>query len=189
MTVLATKTPDSLDETREQPDIETTDTSSPKWAQPAERQTIEPFNRLHVAKVKRSELILFTTQLAVMLDSGVALIDALDAIAEQAEHGSFKMIIMNVAETIKSGENFSKALVAYPKVFNSMFISMVRASEASGKMVEMLRVLSGYLSFEAETRKQIKGALTYPFIMALMAVPTRRSPGWRGLTQRTPAIP
>jgi type IV pilus assembly protein PilC len=170
MTVLATKTPDSLGETREQQDSETTDTSSPKWAQPAGRQTAEPFNRLHAAKVKRSELILFTTQLAVMLDSGVALSDALDAIAEQAEQGSFKMIIMDVARSIKSGENFSKALVAYPKVFNSMFISMVRASEASGEMVEMLRVLSGYLSFEAETRKQIKGALTYPFVMALMAV-------------------
>jgi type IV pilus assembly protein PilC len=51
-----------------------------------------------------------------------------------------------------------------------MFISMVRASEASGKMVEMLRVLSGYLTFETETRKRIKGALTYPFVMALMAV-------------------
>jgi len=51
-----------------------------------------------------------------------------------------------------------------------MFISMVKASEASGKMPEMLRVLSGYLSFESETRKRIKGALTYPFIMALMAV-------------------
>ncbi|MHC4084047.1 MAG: type II secretion system F family protein [Planctomycetota bacterium] len=170
MTVLATKTPDSLGETREQQDSETTDTSSPKWAQPAARQTVEPFNRLGAAKVKRSELILFTTQLAVMLDSGVALSDALDAIAEQAEQGSFKMIIMDVARSIKSGENFSKALVAYPKVFNSMFISMVRASEASGEMVEMLQVLSGYLSFEAETRKQIKGALTYPFVMALMAV-------------------
>jgi type IV pilus assembly protein PilC len=170
MTVLATKTPDSLGETREQPDSETTVTSPLRWAKPADRHTAESFNHLHVAKVKRTELILFTTQLAVMLDSGVALSDALDAIAEQAEQCSFKMIIMDVAETIKSGENFSKALLAYPKVFNSMFISMVRASEASGKMVEMLRVLSGYLSFEAETRKQIKGALTYPFIMALMAV-------------------
>jgi hypothetical protein len=107
MTVLATKNPDSLGETCEQPDIEATDTSPQKWAQPVDRQTVEPFNRLHAAKVKRSELILFTTQLAVMLDSGVALSDALDAIAEQAEHGSFKMIIMEVAETIKSGENFS----------------------------------------------------------------------------------
>jgi len=105
-----------------------------------------------------------------MLDSGVVLSDALDAIAEQAEDGTLKMIIMDVAETVKSGENFSKALASYPKVFNSMFISMVKASEASGKMVEMLRVLSGYLNFESETRKRIKGALTYPIIMATMAV-------------------
>jgi len=125
---------------------------------------------LYRAKVKQSELILFTTQLSVMLDSGVVLSDALDAIAEQAEHGIFKMIIINVAERVKSGDNFSKALAGYSKVFNTMFISMVKASEASGRMAEMLNVLSGYLSFESETRKRIKGALTYPFIMALMAV-------------------
>jgi len=122
------------------------------------------------AKVKQADLILFTTQLSVMLDSGVVLSDALDAIAEQAEHGTFKTIVMDVAETVKSGEDFSKALASYPKVFNSMFISMVRASEASGRMAEMLGVLSGYLNFESETRKRIKGALTYPFIMALMSV-------------------
>ena len=122
------------------------------------------------AKVKSTELILFTTQLSVMLDSGVVLSDALDAIAEQAENDTFKTIILEISKRIKSGENFSKALTGYPKVFNSMFISMVKASEASGKMAEMLNVLSGYLNFESETRKRIKGALTYPFIMALMAV-------------------
>ncbi len=125
---------------------------------------------LYRARVKHAELILFTTELSVMLDSGVVLSDALDAIAEQAEQGAFRMIIMDVAERVKGGENFSQALISYPRVFNSMFISMVRASEASGRMAEMLSVLSGYLSFEAETRKRIKGALTYPFIMALMAV-------------------
>jgi type IV pilus assembly protein PilC len=125
---------------------------------------------LYRIKVKQSELILFTTQLSVMLDSGVVLSDALDAIVAQAEHGAFKMIIMDVAERVKSGENFSKALAGYSKVFDTMFVSMVRASEASGRMAEMLDVLSGYLNFESETRKRIKGALTYPFIMALMAV-------------------
>ncbi len=121
-------------------------------------------------KVKQPELILFTTQLSVMLDSGVVLSDALDAIAEQAQYSTFKMIITELAEAVKRGENFSEALSEYPKVFSSMFISMVKASEASGKMAEMLEVLSDYLSFEAETHRQIKGALTYPFIMALMAV-------------------
>ena len=133
-------------------------------------QTVAAIPKVYRGKVKQSELILFTTQLAVMLDSGVVLSDALDAIAEQADDTTFKMIIMSVAETVKGGENFSKALASYPKVYNSMFVSMVKASEASGKMSEMLRVLSGYLDFEVETRKRIKGALTYPFIMAMMAV-------------------
>jgi len=171
MAALATKTTEELDFTNQ--------AEKPKSSAASDFQMqkghLEPrpqaaAQRLYRAKVKQAELILFTTQLAVMLDSGVVLSDALDAIAEQAEHGAFKMIVMDVAETVKGGENFSKALVNYPKVFNSMFISMVKASEASGRMAEMLRVLSGYLDFEAETRKRIKGALTYPFIMVLMAV-------------------
>lgn len=138
-----------------------------------QQAAIPPHSGLYEAKVKQVELILFTTQLSVMLDSGVVLSDALDAIAESAlwrKHGTFKVVIMDIAEKVKSGENFSKALADYPKIFNSMFISMVKTSEASGKMAEMLNVLSGYLSFESDTRKRIKGALTYPFIMALMAV-------------------
>lgn len=139
-------------------------------AEPLKRLAFEPSSRLRNAKVKHAELILFTTELSVMLDSGVVLSDALDAIVEQADNDKFKMIIADLAETVKGGETFSEALTAYPKVFNAMFISMVKASEASGRMVEMLQVLSGYLNFESETRKRIKGALTYPFIMALMAV-------------------
>lgn len=168
MTMVATKSAQVPGEPAIQPGKDTVKPAQ-RWER-VDRQAAEPFNPLRSAKVKQADLILFTTQLAVMLDSGVALSDALDAIAEQAEQGKFKMIIMEVAETIKGGENFSAALLAYPKVFSSMFISMVKASEASGRMVEMLTVLSGYLSFESETRKRIKAALTYPFIMALMAV-------------------
>jgi len=127
--------------------------------------------RLKSARVKPTDLILFTTQLSVMLDSGVVLSDALDAIAVQTPaQNVFKGIIEDTADTVKNGENFSKALAAYPKAFNSMFVSMVKASEASGKMAEMLSVLSGYLNFELETRKRIKGALTYPLIMAFLGL-------------------
>ena len=168
MSMLATTSEQVSDEAAIRPE-RAMKKAAQRWDR-AEHRAVENFNPLRTAKVKQNDLILFTTQLAVMLDSGVALSDALDAISEQSEQGTFKTIITEVAETIKSGENFSAALLAYPRVFSSMFISMVRASEASGKMVEMLRVLSGYLSFEAETRKRIKGALTYPFIMALMAV-------------------
>ncbi len=121
-------------------------------------------------KVKRSELILFTTQLSVMLESGVVLSDALEAITQQMKPGTFRIILTEIVGTINSGESFSLALTPYPRVFNSMFVSMVRASEASGKMPEMLNVLSGYLNADAETRKQVKGAMIYPFIMLMMAV-------------------
>jgi type IV pilus assembly protein PilC len=114
-------------------------------------------------------LIFFTTQLAVMLDSGVVLSDALDAIGEQSAPSSFKTIIESVAEKVKNGQCFSASLAFYPNAFSPMFISMVKASEASGKMVLMLQVLSEYISFEQDTRRQIKAALTYPLVMAIMA--------------------
>lgn len=137
----------------------------PAWAaQPAGQE------RLSNVKVKQTDLIMFTTQLSVMLDSGVVLSDALDAIAQQKEQGPFRRLIEETSERVKSGENLSRVLQFYPRTFSPMFVSMVRASEASGKMVEMLRVLSSYLEFETDTRKGIKSALTYPVIMALMAV-------------------
>jgi type IV pilus assembly protein PilC len=131
---------------------------------------IEWSERLYRARVKSGDLILFTTQLAVMLDSGVVLSDALDAIAEQAGDARFRAVVLDIAERVKGGDNFSKAMAFYPCIFNTMYVSMVKASEASGRMVDMLTVLTGYLNFEAQTRKQIKGAMTYPLIMVLMAI-------------------
>jgi type IV pilus assembly protein PilC len=120
-------------------------------------------------RVKQNELIFFATQLAVMLDSGVVLSDALDAIGQQSAPCSFKTIIESVAEKVKNGQCFSASLACYPTVFTPMFISIVKASEASGKMVQMLQTLSEYLNFEQDTRRQIKSALTYPLAMAIMA--------------------
>jgi type IV pilus assembly protein PilC len=139
----------------------------------AEASAVEgrrPSSELSRTRVKTSDLILFTTQLSVMLDSGVILSDALDAISAQAPDPRFKAVMQDLSERVKSGEPFSKALSYYPNVFDSMFTSMVRASEASGKMVQMLTVLTGYLNFEADTRKRVLGALTYPIIMVLMAI-------------------
>jgi type IV pilus assembly protein PilC len=128
------------------------------------------WTHLDLQKVSINELILFTTQLSVMLASGVVLSDALDAISDQTKPSPFKMIISDVSERIKSGDSFSAALMAYPKAFNPMFISMVRASEASGRTAEMLEVLNDYLTFESETRKQVKSAMLYPFVMMFMAI-------------------
>ena len=121
-------------------------------------------------RVKEADLILFATQLSVMLDSGVVLSDAIEAIAGQMRQSVFREVVEDLAGRIRNGESFSAALTAYPGIFNSMFISMVKASEASGRMSEMLDVLSGYLNSDADTRKQIKSAMIYPLAMLLMAV-------------------
>lgn len=121
-------------------------------------------------KVKNSELILFTTQLSVMLDAGVVLSDALEAIGEQYGPVVFRDVIFDIADRIKNGECFSIALSKYPRIFNTMFLSMVQASEASGRMSEMLDVLNGYLDADAQTRKQVKGAMLYPLIMMVMSI-------------------
>ena len=116
-------------------------------------------NEMANLKVKSSDLILFTTQLSIMLDSGVVLSDAIEVIAEQSNPGNFRDIIEDIAERIKNGDSFSKALANYPKVFNSMFISMVRASEASGQMPEMLTILSGYINDDDETKKKVESEI------------------------------
>ncbi|MHC4114580.1 MAG: type II secretion system F family protein [Planctomycetota bacterium] len=131
--------------------------------------------KFYSVRVTRSELILFTTQLSVMLDSGVVLSDALDSIADSRQlsnkgPSALSEVIKGISTMVKDGDNLSKALVAYPKVFNSMFVSMVKASEASGKMAEMLSLLSRYLNFEFEIRKRVKGALIYPCIMLILAI-------------------
>jgi type IV pilus assembly protein PilC len=122
------------------------------------------------ATVGPQDLISLTTQLSVMLDSGVILSDAINAVAEQMKPCVFKTIVGELAESIKNGENFSVALAMYPRIFNTMFVSMVKTSEASGRMSHMLDVISGYLNADAETRKQVKSAMIYPLVMLLMAI-------------------
>lgn len=135
-----------------------------------EYDTIIPHARAAKIKVSDAELILFTNQLSIMLESGVVLSDALDAIAQQSKQSPFQTVIFDLGEKIRSGQSFSDALSFYPGIFNSMFVSMVKASELSGKMSDMLEVLSSYLNSDSETKKQVKGAMVYPLIMLFMSI-------------------
>jgi len=122
------------------------------------------------AKAKQSDLVLFANQLSVMLSSGVVLSEAVEAIASQTAPGVFQTVLFNISDRIQGGESFSTAISSYPKIFNSMFVGVIEASEASGRMPEMLDVLQGYLESEMDTKKQVKGALAYPAIMMVMAI-------------------
>lgn len=116
-------------------------------------------------RIKRDDIIFFTTQLAVMVDTGVPLSEALDSIVAQTAHPGLKVVVEDISEDIKGGVEFSAALQKYPKLFNSLFVALMRASEASGAMGQMLERLSDYMAAERDTRKAVKGAMVYPLCM------------------------
>lgn len=116
-------------------------------------------------KVKTDDVIFFANQLAVMVDTGVPLAEALDAIANSTDHTGVQAMIDKVSGQVKSGVEFSEALEAYPKAFSQLFVSLMRASEVSGTMGPMLQRASEYMLQDRDTRKQIKGAMIYPMCM------------------------
>ncbi len=152
------------------------------WSETAEQQFSDahdaPFDAAAAAgpgqprpkKVKRDDVIYFATQLAVMVDTGVPLPEALDSIAEQTEHIGLKLVVHDLSEHVKGGTSFSGALERHPRVFSRLFIALMRASEASGTMGQMLTRASEYMQQERDIRKKIKGAMTYPIVMLSFCV-------------------
>ncbi len=118
----------------------------------------------------RKDILNFTNQLAVMIRAGISLQDSLESISEQQDNKKFKDIIFNLKNCIEEGSSFSQALAEHPQVFSNLYINMVAAAEVSGSLSDMLQKLAGYLDNEAETRSQVKGAMVYPIIIAVMAV-------------------
>ena len=121
-------------------------------------------------QVKREEVIAYANQLGVMLETGVPLSDALGAYIKQARGGGLKKIVAVIDDRVTGGMALSEALKEFPRVFPAMMINLVRASEASGTMAEMLGRVAGYMERERKTVNQIRGALTYPLVMVGVAL-------------------
>ncbi|MFH2034658.1 MAG: type II secretion system F family protein [Candidatus Margulisiibacteriota bacterium] len=123
----------------------------------------------YFSKVKAEELIIFTRQLATILDAGVPLLEALDALFEQVVNPKFKKIILKMKGDIEGGASFSEALRKEPKVFSPVYIAMVRAGESGGILGEVLARLGDLLEKDFETVRAIKSATRYP-IMVISAL-------------------
>jgi type IV pilus assembly protein PilC len=118
----------------------------------------------------RKDILSFTNQLAVMIRAGISLQDALESIGDQMENQKFRGIILHIKNLIEEGRSFSQALAEHRDVFSGLYINMVAAAEISGSLSDMLQKLAEYLDQEAETRSQVRGAMVYPIIIAVMAV-------------------
>ncbi|MBU1007634.1 type II secretion system F family protein [Candidatus Dependentiae bacterium] len=129
-----------------------------------------PFwKRFFQKKVDIRTKVLFTKQLGVLLKSGVPLLQAIELLTEQFE-GVFKRVLIHIKDGIKAGESIASEMKKYPKIFPNVYVQLVRAGEASGKLEVILNRLTTYLERTEETRKKIRKALAYPIAMLSFAV-------------------
>lgn len=118
--------------------------------------------------VKTKDLVVFTRQFATMISSGIPVLECLDILEDQAEQPGFKLCIGQVGESVRGGSDLSDAMSAYPKVFERIYINMIKAGEASGQLDVILGRLAGFMEAAAKLKAQIKSAMTYPVISLVM---------------------
>lgn len=143
---------------------------SPVAASISRSQLVERLRNLNSGKISQKHVLDFTTQLAVMIRAGINLRASLDGIAEQTEHAGFRRIINSLKSDVESGKQFSDAIARHPKLFNPLYVNMVRASEMSGSFSRMLDRIAQYIAQEIETRKMVISASIYPAVIGTMAI-------------------
>ena len=119
--------------------------------------------------ISRSDLIYVTSQLAIMVDTGITLSTALGGIVEQEPNPTLRRVLTDLKEDVEGGTDFSAALAKYPKHFDKTYVALVTASEATGTLGPMLDRIANYLRKELETRSKVRAAMAYPAVMMVIA--------------------
>lgn len=119
--------------------------------------------------VPLSDLVMFTRQLATMVDAGLAMVQSLQGLADQTQNKAMRDCIKDVCTRVEGGDSFSEALQKHPRVFNRLYVAMVGAGEKGGLLAEILARLAVYLENAARLRKKVKSAMMYPTIVTIVA--------------------
>ncbi|MBV9010193.1 MAG: type II secretion system F family protein [Verrucomicrobia bacterium] len=137
-----------------------------------QRKAAATRTRQKATKVKETDLVLFTRQLATMIEAGISLVQGLTALYEQADpkkQRALRSVITDITTRVQGGETFNDSLRKHPRVFNRLYVSMVKAGEHGGLLAEILDRLAGFLEATARLRKKVKSAMTYPVIVVCIA--------------------
>jgi type IV pilus assembly protein PilC len=116
-------------------------------------------------RIKAAEVSVFTRQFATMVDSGLSINRTLAVLSTQVENKYLSQVIREVRDDVESGTSLSGALAKHPKVFNNLYVSMVRSGEIGGSIDTVLRNLADQLEKTESLRRKIKGAMTYPIVV------------------------
>jgi len=134
------------------------------------QEKIAKKGKMQGGKVALADLVVFTRQLATMIDAGIAIVQALQALAEQTPNKVMRDVIRDVCSRVESGESFSEALQKHPKTFNRLYYSMISAGEKGGLLAEIMARLATYLENTERLRKKVKTALMYPTVVTVVAI-------------------
>ena len=123
------------------------------------------------SRPSKKDLVVFTRQLATLIESGIPLIEGLQVLAHQMEKPSFRKVVNAIITSIEGGASLSIALQEHDNVFDAFFVNLVRVGEVSGKLQTTLNYLADYLEHSASLNSKIKGALFYPaFVLSSLVV-------------------
>jgi len=121
-------------------------------------------------QIKAAEIVMFSRQLALLLESGTDIVTSLDLLQSQIDNSNLAKIIAEVASDIRGGSALSKALSKHPQAFSTIYCQSIAAGEQGGNLEVVLRQMADYMEKAVITQKQIKSALTYPVIVVVAAI-------------------
>jgi len=121
-------------------------------------------------KVSTDDLVIFSRQLATIVNAGLPLIEGLNILGDQMENPTFRDIVKQVEKDVEGGSTLSDSMGKHPKVFSVLFVNLVRAGEASGMLDDILVQLSTYLEKAAALKRKVKSATIYPSVVITVAI-------------------
>jgi general secretion pathway protein F len=137
-----------------------------KAAEEKAKRNIKIFEVLN--RPSTSDVAVLTRQLATLIGAGIPLFESLNALIEQVENEQLKRALTQVREQVREGTSFAKALEAHPTIFPGLYVSMVRAGEASGTLQQVLERLTQFMESQAKLKGKVTSALAYPILMAII---------------------
>jgi len=121
-------------------------------------------------KVKQKDLTTLTRQLATLVDAGLPLLRGLHVLQRQTPNAALKEALTGMCDAVESGSTFSESLANYPKIFDNLYINMVRAGEAGGVLEVVLNRLAEFAEKAAKIMNKVKGAMVYPIVVLCAAI-------------------
>ncbi|MCS6927464.1 MAG: type II secretion system F family protein, partial [Candidatus Binatia bacterium] len=121
-------------------------------------------------KVKAKDVVVFTRQLATMIDAGLPIMQSLEVLAQQTPNKTFAKAIKHIKADVESGSPFATALAKHPKIFDDLYTNMVSAGEIGGILDTILARLAAYMEKAVKLKAKIKGAMIYPASIVTVAV-------------------